>query len=282
MARRRGAKGNVQFRGSTPGIFTASQYFTYDIVGGGGIGNETLTLGPPGTNLSNNPLSVNSNVNSYLQSNVQNLSAGGSATSDIVATMNNGNDNSGYIDMGINSSGYNDPAYSIGQAGDGYLFCAGGDLALGTDTLNKNIIFHTAGTTTANERARITNTQFLAKTQIVSSGGGVGYATGAGGVVTQTTNRTNAVTLNKLCGNITLFSAAQASQAIITFTLNNTFIQATDLIIINHISATNGGAWNFSVVAANGSATITVRNVSTASITEATPLRFAIIKGVTA
>ena len=30
-------------------IFSASQYFTYDITGGGGIGNEILTLGPPGT-----------------------------------------------------------------------------------------------------------------------------------------------------------------------------------------------------------------------------------------
>jgi hypothetical protein len=79
-----------------------------------------------------------------------------------------------------------------------------------------------------------------------------------------------------------MFSAAQAAQAIVTFTLTNTLIAATDMLIVIHISATNGGAWTFSCVCGAGSATITVRNVSTASITEATPLRFTVIKGVTA
>jgi predicted FMN-binding regulatory protein PaiB len=64
-----------------------------------------------------------------------------------------------------------------------------------------------------------------------------------------------------------MFSAAQAADAIVTFTLTDSFITATDFIDIQHISATNGGAWNFSVVCAAGSCTITVRNVSNASIT---------------
>lgn len=114
-----------------------------------------------------------------------------------------------------------------------------------------------------------------------SSGGGVGYSTGAGGTVTQITSRTTTVVLNKLCGNITMFSAAHAAQTFFTFTLTNSFIAATDFLAIEHISATNGAAWNFATVCAAGSATITVRNVSTASITEATPLRFIIIKGAT-
>jgi hypothetical protein len=79
-----------------------------------------------------------------------------------------------------------------------------------------------------------------------------------------------------------MFSAAQAAQAIVTFTLTNTNIAATDMLDVRHISATNGGAWNFSCVCGAGSATITVRNVSTASITEATPLRFILLKAVTA
>jgi hypothetical protein len=116
---------------------------------------------------------------------------------------------------------------------------------------------------------------------VTSSGGGIGYATGAGGTVTQSSSRTTGVTLSKLCGNITMFSAAVAAQASSTFTLTNTFIAATDYVAVNHISGTNGGAWNCSWVAAAGSVAITVRNVSTASITEATPLRFTIIKGVT-
>lgn len=114
-----------------------------------------------------------------------------------------------------------------------------------------------------------------------SSGGGIGYTTGAGGTVTQLTSRTTGVTLNKLCGNITMFSAAQAANALVTFTLTNSFIEATDFVLVQHISATNGGAWNISVVAGSGSATINIRNVSTASITEATPLKITIIKATT-
>lgn len=117
--------------------------------------------------------------------------------------------------------------------------------------------------------------------QFVSSGGGIGYTTGAGGTATQGTSRTTTVVNNKLCGTITMFSAAQAADALVTFTLINSFIAATDFILVQHISATNGGAWSISVVAGAGSATINIRNVSNASITEATPLRFTIIKATT-
>lgn len=126
-----------------------------------------------------------------------------------------------------------------------------------------------------------TGTSLVVSGALTSSGGGNGYSTGAGGTQSQGTSRTTTVVLSKLCGNITMFSAAQAAQAIVTFTLTNTFIAATDFILIQHISATNAGAWQFSVVAGSGTCNISIRNVSTASITEATPLRFTIIKGVT-
>lgn len=126
-----------------------------------------------------------------------------------------------------------------------------------------------------------TGTSIAATSSITSSGGGIGYTTGAGGAVTQATSRTTGVTLNKLTGTITMFSAAQASQALVTFTFTNSFIASTDYVDIQHISATNGGAWAFSVVAANGSCTISIRNITAASITEATPLRFFILKAVT-
>lgn len=113
---------------------------------------------------------------------------------------------------------------------------------------------------------------------ITSSGGGIGYNTGAGGIVTQLTSRTTGVILNKLCGNITMFSAAQAANALVTFTLTNSFISPTDYLLIQHIAATNGGAWSFSTVCGVGSATISIRNHTTASITEATPMKFIIIK----
>ena len=126
-----------------------------------------------------------------------------------------------------------------------------------------------------------TGTSVVLTGAITSSGAGIGYVTGAGGTVTQSSSRTTGVTLNKLCGTITMFSSAVAAQGVSTFTLTNSFITATDYIDIEHISTTNGGAWQFSVVAASGSVAITVRNVSTSSITEATPFRFVIIKAST-
>lgn len=110
----------------------------------------------------------------------------------------------------------------------------------------------------------------------------VGYQSGSGGTVSQATSRTTGVTLNKPCGNITMFSAAQAAAAVVSFTLTNSFIAATDFLLIQHISGTNAGAWHFSVVCSNGSAVIYVKNISSASITSATPFRFSVIKGVTA
>lgn len=133
------------------------------------------------------------------------------------------------------------------------------------------------GTTTPTEKLEVNGN--IKASGIVSSVQGVGYLAGAGGSVTQLTSRSTTVVLNKICGNITMFSSAQLSDAIITFTLTNSFISATDFVNVQHISATNGGAWSFSVVASNGSCTITIRNISGASITEATPLRFSIIKG---
>lgn len=125
-----------------------------------------------------------------------------------------------------------------------------------------------------------TGTSLATTGAITSSGGGLGYIAGAGGTVTQATSRTTGVTLNKLCGNITMVSAAQAANALVTFTLTNSFIAATDYLLIQHISATNGGAWVFSTVCGAGSATINIRNQTTASITEATPLRFFLLKSV--
>lgn len=147
-----GAKGDVQFRAATVGTFAAdtSGYFNYNDT------TQSLTIGPPGTNLSNNPCSVNGNVNSYVQSNVQNISGGASASSDIVATADTGNDNTKYIDFGINSSNYNDLSYTINGALDGYFYCSGGGIAIGTDSV-KPIQFFSGGTLLANEKMRISS-----------------------------------------------------------------------------------------------------------------------------
>jgi hypothetical protein len=106
--------------------------------------------------LLNNPLSVVGSGNSYMQLNIQNRSSGTLATADLVITANNGTDNSNYINLGINNSGYSDPLFNNGTGLDGYLFIDGGNLDIGTRTPGRIIEFHAGGTTQDKTIARIT------------------------------------------------------------------------------------------------------------------------------
>jgi len=95
--------------------------------------------------------------NSYIQNNIQNLSNGASASSDWIATADNGSDTSRFIDMGINSSGFSGVPWTINGPNDGYLYTNSGVLSIGTATTGKDLTFFTGGTLAANERARITS-----------------------------------------------------------------------------------------------------------------------------
>jgi len=125
-----------------------------------------------------------------------------------------------------------------------------------------------------------TGTSLTATGTIVSTGtAGVGYATGAGGTITQITSRTTGVTLNKTTGAITLFSAAGSATAA-TFTVTNSTVAATDVIILNQKSGTDLYDLMVTAVAA-GSFNITFR--TTGGTTTETPVfNFAVIKGVAA
>lgn len=115
---------------------------------------------------------------------------------------------------------------------------------------------------------------------ITSSGtGGVGYATGAGGAVTQATSRTTGVTLNKRCGAITLFSAA-GSATPATFTVTNSTVAATDVVIVSQKSGTDLYHLLVTAVAA-GSFNLTVFTTG-GTTTEAPVINFAVIDGVAA
>jgi len=109
--------------------------------------------------------------------------------------------------------------------------------------------------------------------------GGLGYGTGSGGAVTQLTSRTTGVTLNKTNGAITLFSAAGVTTAT-TFTVTNSTVAATDVILVNQKSGTN--LYNIIVTAvAAGSFNITFYTTGGIA-TDAPVFSFAVIKAVTA
>jgi len=118
--------------------------------------------------------------------------------------------------------------------------------------------------------------------QVISSTGKHGYATGAGGTVTQATSKATSVTLSKSTGQITLNAAALASDTTVSFTLTNTVIESGDILIMNHISAGTAGSYLLNAQSAAGSASINVRNISAGSLSEAIVIAFAVIKAVTA
>ena len=125
-----------------------------------------------------------------------------------------------------------------------------------------------------------TGTSLTATGTIVSTGtAGVGYATGAGGAVTQITSRTTGVTLNKTAGAITLVSAAGSATAA-TFTVTNSTVAATDVIILNQKSGTDLYDLMVTAVAA-GSFNLTFRTTG-GTTTEIPVFNFAVIKAVAA
>ncbi len=110
-----------------------------------------------GTTTSVNAIKATGNINNYLQLNIQNNSAGNTASSDIVATADDGTETNFFVDLGINGSGYNSATFTIGNAHDGYLYSMGDDFAIGNAASGRHLKFFTNGTLAANERMRITS-----------------------------------------------------------------------------------------------------------------------------
>jgi hypothetical protein len=113
---------------------------------------------------------------------------------------------------------------------------------------------------------------------VTSSNGGIGYTAGAGGTQTQTSNKTNPVTLNTIAGQITLNNQNLAAGANATFVLNNTAIGNTDVMIINHVSGGTIGAYTFDVACNTANAAITITNRTSGTLGEEPVIRFAVIK----
>ena len=130
------------------------------------------------------------------------------------------------------------------------------------------------GTVGATTPAAVTGTNVLATTTL-------GYKAGSGGTVTQGTSKSTTVVLNKATGQITLHGAALTANTNVAFALTNSTIAANDILVFNHVSGGTIGAYNFNAVAGSGTATVTVRNITSGSLTEAPVISFAVIKAVT-
>ena len=107
----------------------------------------------------------------------------------------------------------------------------------------------------------------------------LGYTANAQGTVTQLTDKSTAVTLNKSAGRITMNAASLATATNATFTFNNSFISPNDTIIltISGGQATPGSYNVFANSLGAGTVSITLRNISGGSLSEAVIINFALI-----
>lgn len=117
---------------------------------------------------------------------------------------------------------------------------------------------------------------------LAGTGNAIGYSTGAGGTVTQATNKSTAVTLNTNCGQVTMNAAALAADTTVSFTLTNSTIAAGDVLVLNHISGGTAGSYLLNAQSAAGSASINVRNITSGSLSQAIVIAYVVIKAVTA
>ena len=109
--------------------------------------------------------------------------------------------------------------------------------------------------------------------------GELGYSTTAQGTVTQATSKSTAVTLNKSAGQITMNNASLATATNATFTLNNNLVSNNDIIILTIAGGqTTPGSYNvFANSLGTGTVSITLRNISGGTLSEAIVINFAII-----
>lgn len=127
--------------------------------------NGILYVGSTAGNFSStaaltNPVAVfETDQTDYAQIAFRNKGTAVSSSTDVILYTNNGDDNHGWIDMGITSSNFNDPSFTITGKGDGYIFVSGatggldkGNLVLATDsTGSENKIIFAAGGLNSND-----------------------------------------------------------------------------------------------------------------------------------
>jgi hypothetical protein len=117
---------------------------------------------------------------------------------------------------------------------------------------------------------------------LVTSAAGLGYGTGAGGTVTQATNKSTAVTLNKPTGQITMNNAALAAGAAASFSVLNSVVAASDVVVLTGTSSPDSNNYRIepiNIVA--GGFGIRLTNITGGSRSEAVVINFTVIKGAT-
>ena len=189
------------------------------------------------------------NFNSYSQINSQNTTSGNQSTTDYVATADNGDNTTNYIDLGIAGGAYDGtvPSNSLGTSlypNDGYVYVqgstpgqAGGNLVLGTTVPGTGIRFLAGGINSANIAVAINNPG----TDPVNNATGALVVTGGVGISGNINVGQYNTSLHNIRGNLLLGigNVVASTDTILTINQNSTTpIDSPNNIV--HMSAPDG------------------------------------------
>jgi hypothetical protein len=211
---------NLQLAGNTAN-FSGNVYANYVQAGpGAAIANLTSPV-----------FGGIANANSFIQAYVHNESAGPAASADFIAYPNNGDDISGWIDLGITSNTFNAAAFTVTEENEGYLFMSApdssgtsGNLVFATDSTgaNNSIEFFVGGF----DQAKSARSMLISNVGVTVSGNLSGANISTGGVLSVTGNANvgnlGTTTVIATTGNITTINSGllQNGNSNVTLTAN--------------------------------------------------------------
>ena len=106
----------------------------------------------------------------------------------------------------------------------------------------------------------------------------IGFGPAGFGTVTQLTSKSQGVTVNAKCGVVTMHNAALAASTAIQFTMTNSAITGTDVVIVGQGTSGTAGSYQAHCVSVGaGTAIFRIANTSAGSLGEAVAINFAVI-----
>ncbi len=189
-------------------------------------------------NLTNPVFGGITSANNYIQAYVHNESTGSGASADFIVYPDNGDDISGWLDMGITSSSFNAAAFSVTEENEGYLFMSAPDSS-GT---SGNLVFATDSTGTHNsieffvdgfDKTKAERTVLIDTTGLHVTGNASATGTASTGVGALTVGVTNTILPNTIAS----FSANVNGYSQVTLQNKNSGADATADYIV---TADNG------------------------------------------
>lgn len=139
----------------------------------------------------------------------------------------------------------------------------------------------TDGVATSGDQTIAGNKSFSGN--LLVTGGVLGYGVGVGGTVVQATSKSTGVTLNRLCGQITMHNAALIAGATARFAMNNAFVGETDEVSVWLVNPINPSAYDVAVDGiGSGVCVIRLRNTTNStSYSDSVVIGFAVRKVTT-